>query len=696
MKTFLAEYNATQRAELRFVLASALAAMCVFILVTTNLAFAQVTKPGSKEERETDAKALSATTSEKPATPADRGLLEVQLQALIDAYERGDVGFFQAKIDPAMPGYSRVLDAMRRDATSQTRPRLLFTDQTWTIGPNVAMLQARFQKRYFDARNLAPELVEGRVVMLLARDGDLWRLNTITGDNPFESRVLAPCSTGVVRLLSPPNANSEPFFVEIDDADLAGVASIQADIVTSRGDRELLTLPSISPDGKFRVRVNAQRLTAQGASVPNDGVIQLVGDVLVTARYADQCVAISRAQQVVSASDTRRDPGVLGQLACRAGGNLTFVSLATSSANAPTNAPITLELVDPDLAGLVSINVTIRAGNDVETITLGAIGNLGRFLSTSLPVRAGTAVVATPNNGTLEISGATTLAAEYIDQRPGVVGSTVRVAADCGSIPSGYQTAQLTCSINSSLNDLANFPSRAVPAQISLVDPDLAIANPAFVNATLRNSLGDAETIRLDQQGPGRYGASSANLGGARGTSGDGVLNFPSTGSILLDYVDPTTASGGSQTLSQTCGQVTPGFTLASLSISFPGINGNTIAPIIGIRTERTLPCSIVLTDPDLSSASVTVQLTATRATGGTDVENIVLPRTSPGVYSISSCRYDGYQSVAAALLVTQPVPGNDVINLGGGTTTISVVYADPTTPSGSTQIVQRSATVSN
>ena len=157
-----------------------------FLILNAANSWAQVTVPGSKEERETDAKSLTAKTSEKPATPADRALVEAQLQALVDAYERGDIGFFQAKIDPSMPGYSRVLDSMRRDATAQTRPRLLFTDQTWSIGPNVAMLQARFQKRYFDSRNLNPELVEGRLVMLLSRDGDLWRLSAITGDNPFE------------------------------------------------------------------------------------------------------------------------------------------------------------------------------------------------------------------------------------------------------------------------------------------------------------------------------------------------------------------------------------------------------------------------------------------------------------------------------------------------------------------------------
>jgi hypothetical protein len=670
-------------------------------VVFASFSWAQVNVVGSKEERATDAKGLTEKTSEKPATPADRALLEVQLQALVDAYERGDVGFFQAKIDPSMPGYSRVLDSMRRDATSQTRPRLLFTDQTWSIGPNVAMLQARFQKRYFDARNINPELIEGRVVMLLSRDGDLWRISAVTGDNPFESKALAPCSTGLIRLISPANANTEPFFVEVDDADLAGVPSIQADILTDRGDREFLTLTALNPAGLFRAQVNVKRLTQQGVAVPGNNTVDLIGDALVTARYADQCIAVARTQQIVTASDVRRDPGVLGQLACRIGGNTTFVGLATASANAAVNAPISIELNDPDLAGLPSTNVILRtAAGDSEAITLGAVGNLGRFLASSMPARAGTNVTPVPNNGVLELGGATLLSVEYNDARGGIVGQSVRVNADCGAIASGYQTAQLGCSIGTTLSDLGTFVSRNVSAQVSLVDPDLALANPASVDVTITNSLGDRETLRLTPQGSGRYGANSVTMNAFAGGVGDGVLNFPSPGSISIAYTDSTTASGSPQNLAQSCGQVTQGFTLATLNINFPNISASLVPRLMGITvpTQVTLPCNITVTDPDLTGPSVSVQLTATQLqTGRVDSETITLPRTAAGVYSVSQCTYDGYFSTTSSTAtVSQPVPGNNVINLGGGSHTITVRYIDTTAPSGGSQAVQQSANVAN
>lgn len=662
---------------------------------------AQVNVVGSKEERPTDAKALSARGSEKPATPADRALLEIQLQALIDAYERGDVGFFQAKIDPSMPGYSRVLDSMRRDATAQTRPRLLFTDQTWSIGPNVAMLQARFQKRYFDARNLNPELVEGRVVMLLSRDGDLWRVSAVTGDNPFESKALAPCSNGLIRLVSPPNANAEPFFVEVDDADLAGVPSIQVDILTDRGDREFLTLAALNPAGLFRGQINVRRLTQQSVAVPGNNAVELIGDAVVTARYADQCIAVARTQQVVTATDLRRDPGVLGQLACRIGGNTTFVGLAVSSAGAATNAPITIELNDPDLAGLPSVNAILRtASGDSEVITLGAVGNLGRFLAISVPVRAGSSVQTAANNGVIELSGPTALSVEYNDARGGVVGQSARVGAECGAIASGFQTAQLSCAVGATLSDLGQFPSRSVPAQFSLVDPDLALTNPPSVDVTLSNSLGDRETLRLTAQGSGRYAASSVTMSAFSGGVGDGVLNFPSPGTISIAYTDSTTAGGSPQILTQSCGQVTQGFTLATLNVNFPNISANSVPRVMGIAapTQVSLPCTITVTDPDLTSPSVSVQLTATQLqTGLTDSETINLPRVSNGVYSISQCSYDGYFLVVGSAATTlRPIPANNVINLGGGAHTVSVRYTDTTAPGGGSQLVSASANVSN
>jgi hypothetical protein len=679
--------------------------LIVAALCSATLSFAQVGTPGSREERQSDARSLSAKSSEKPATPADKALLEAQLQALIDAYERGDVGFFQAKIDPGMPGYSRVLDAMRRDATSQTRPRLLFTDQTWTVGENIAMLQGIFQKRYFDARNLNPELISGRVVMLLSREGDLWRISAITGDNPFESRAVAPCNTGIVRLTSPANANAEPFFFEIDDADLAGVPSIQADIVTDRGDRETVTLNALNPNGLFRAQINARRLSAQGVATPGNNLIDLIGDALITARYNDQCVAGTRAQQITTANDTRRDPGTLGQLACRIGGNTTFVSLATASVNGAVAAPITIELNDPDLAGLPSIDVLLRTtAGDVETVTLGAIGGLGRFLSNSVQARAATGITIAPRNGVLELGAAGGLSVEYVDQRSGVVGRTQTIIGDCGAISSGYQAAQLACTINATTNDIAVGQTTNLPIQISVTDPDLALTNPAFVNVTLRNAGGDSEVVRLNPSGTGRYSASSIPARQGSAGANNGVFEFSATGAINAEYSDSTVPGGTAPgIISATCGSFRQGAapaTLATLEFSATGIDGRTPYAFSTGNSAIQGNCSVTVRDPDLSGqSSVTVSLRAVQASSGkVDTETLTLPATSPGVFQRSTCAYEGFvaSNNNTAATFFNPVPNNNIINLGGGATQMTVSFTDNTVPGGGSQVITRTITVNN
>ncbi|MGL5002293.1 MAG: hypothetical protein ACRDAM_05080, partial [Casimicrobium sp.] len=237
----------------------------------------------------------------------------------------------------------------------------------------------------------------------------------------------------------------------------------------------------------------------------------------------------------------------------------------------------------------------------------------------------------------------------------------------------------------------------SVPAQISLVDPDLALTNPAFVNVTLRNSLGDSETVRLDTQGGGRYTASNVTLSAQRGATGDGALNFASVGTVSAEYSDATTPSGGAQNVSQSCGQVTAGFTLATIALDFSSVN--TGLPYAFSSAGQTVPCTIEVRDPDLTAASITVGITATRnTTNQTDTESFNLPRTSPGVYGISQCPVTGYVLSGGNATTTfyVPVPNNGAINLGGGVHTITVRYTDTTSPNGGAQTVTRNATATN
>ena len=256
-----------------------------------------------------------------------------------------------------------------------------------------------------------------------------------------------------------------------------------------------------------------------------NGSIELFGDATIVVRYNDQCATAARTSLVVSASDIRRDPGVLGALTCRLPTALNFYALAASTGTQGT--PLTIELNDAELAAQSTVDVTLRSsGGDSENITLASIGT-GRFMGTSVTLRAGTMLTPVPRNGVMEISGAVRLTVDYVDQRSGVVGQTATVNAACGDaalgtpptplvvvppvvipsvltppavVPPVGQLAQLRCAIAFDNTVFTNPAFTAnIPVTLEVTDPDLASNGPAHVEAVLRNASGDSETYKPRQ-----------------------------------------------------------------------------------------------------------------------------------------------------------------------------------------------------
>ena len=708
--------QATRSFALLRMTAVALATLCVL-----GAATAQTTPPDASDQRPVEAKALTDTTSAKPASRADQTTMEAQLRVLVDAYERNDLKGFQGKLDPALPGFSRVMDAVRADVAAQTRPRILFTDQTWSIGPNVSMLQAHFEKRYFDARDLKPQLVTGQVVMLFTRAGEGWRLSTITGENPFVSRAATACSAGQIRVLSTGAADLAPVVIEVTDADLSGITEIQIEVGTNRADREIVRLAAVNPAGLFRGQIGVRRVSTAAQVTAGNGAIDLFGDATIVARYNDQCATAARTSLVVSASDIRRDPGVLGTLACRLPTALNFYALAATTGTQIT--PLIIELNDADLAAQSTVDVTLRSsGGDSENITLTSIGT-GRFMGNSVTLRAGTTLTPVPRNGVVEISGAVRFTVDYADQKSGVVGQTAMVNAVCGDVTLGTpptpitpitpvtppgtgigQLAQLRCAMAFDSSAFGTGTTANIPMTLEVTDPDLATNGPAYVEAVLRNGSGDNEIFRLPQAGAGRYLLTTVPVRASSPITGNAVLEFAGTGFILAEYRDLLTPSGSAQTVSQMCGnfsQLAKPTTLATISIAPSGIAvGSPTATLGNGRVPINAPCNITVRDPDLASASsVSVRVVTTQLSSGkVDTENFVLPAVSPGVFQLATCRYQGFTGtdVGGPVLRYDPVSGNTGIDLGGGTSTITVSYTDTTVPGGGSQVISATATVNN
>lgn len=209
---------------------------------------------------------LAAPAGAQPAPPAQKGQVagfedmkaaRGALDELIRAYETGDIGLIQSRLDPAMIGYQRFIDGMRRDATGLKQIRLHLFEANVTAGPDVTMIEADWEKRFFGVADFTPGMFRGRSTFLMHRAKEGWRLAAVSGDNPFSSEAgalatltimtsalplasLAPCPGGVV-----------PLGIDLVDPDLAGLASVTVDLATSQGDRESIVLTAVSP-GRFR------------------------------------------------------------------------------------------------------------------------------------------------------------------------------------------------------------------------------------------------------------------------------------------------------------------------------------------------------------------------------------------------------------------------------------------------------------
>lgn len=262
------------------------------------------------------ARAQAPAAEQRPQVAGfeDMKAARTALDEIIRAYETGDIGAIQARLDPAMIGYQRFLDGMRRDTANLKQIRLHLFEANVTAGPDVAMIQAAWEKRFFGVADFTPGIFSGRSSFLMHRTKDGWRLAAVSGDNPFssESGVLATLtvkpSTIPAGSLSPCPGGTYPGSIELVDPDLAGLQSVTIDAFTSQGDREGVVLPAVSP-GRFSLASIPACRTA-GAPSRGDGSMQI--DVVssmpatLTFRYIDANPGADRPPATLMRSVTIR------------------------------------------------------------------------------------------------------------------------------------------------------------------------------------------------------------------------------------------------------------------------------------------------------------------------------------------------------------------------------------------------------
>jgi hypothetical protein len=225
------------------------------------------------------------------------------LDELIRAYEVGNLSLLQARLDPAMIGYQRFLDGAREDANRLKQIRIHLFDTQTTIGPDIAVVQTNWEKRFISVTSFQPGLFSGSSKFMLQKKPTGWTVIAFAGDNLFSSAsgVLGQIRVngGVAMVTLPPAATiqgglSVPLSIEVVDPDQAGMHSVIVDATTSSGDRESLTLAETTP-GRFTSVVSLLHAPA----VVGDGRIQAAPGSL-TLRYLDRNPGNDRPPATVS------------------------------------------------------------------------------------------------------------------------------------------------------------------------------------------------------------------------------------------------------------------------------------------------------------------------------------------------------------------------------------------------------------
>ncbi len=225
------------------------------------------------------------------ASLADAQAAQAALDEMIRAYENGNVAMLQSRLDPAMIGYQRFLDGARNDANRLRQIRINLFDTQTTIGPDVAVIQTNWEKRFVGATDFRPGLFSGHSKFLMQRKKSGWSVIAFAGDNLFSSAsgVLAQIRiNGGSTVLPLPGGNipTLAFQLEVIDPDMAGSGSITVDVQTGGGDRETVALAETSP-GRFFATPNLTRVAAAAPSSGN-GVIEVAGATSLTVRYLDR------------------------------------------------------------------------------------------------------------------------------------------------------------------------------------------------------------------------------------------------------------------------------------------------------------------------------------------------------------------------------------------------------------------------
>lgn len=338
-----------------------------------------------------------------PNSPAQRALDD-----FLRAYEQGNIALIQQRLDPALIGYSVLINDIMRDANAQKQTQIRVLDRQMQCGPDVSVIDFAWEKRFIDLASFQPQLERGRASVLIsglgAGQNGQWRISGFTGDNPLRASTTA----------APPSLLVSP--ASISYAGVPGVCTVSG--TASLTGNKVIAVTAGCPvvTGGACTFTNAAFGSASQAGGPTASAVTC-GGVAATvnvsgagaAAFSGTSGSVIALNGSFLASGTAPPSGV-------ASATLTCNTSVTLSPNAacsapPANVSVNFTVTDSTRAGQPTAPVQVTGSNgDSETLQLMAT-TPGTFVLQSLPVQKTTTV--SPGNGRLDFSGPTTFTVAY-------------------------------------------------------------------------------------------------------------------------------------------------------------------------------------------------------------------------------------------------------------------------------------------
>ncbi|MCY7389873.1 MAG: FecR family protein [Burkholderiales bacterium] len=371
--------------------------------------------------------------------------------------------------------------------------------------------------------------------------------------------------------------------------------------------------------------------------------------------------------------------GTMGQLTFGPAFSLTSISAI------PTSVPVTVQVVDSDLAGLGSLTVQIVTTlGDAETVVLPETSP-GRFMRSSLMVATGAAA---RGNGIVEVANGVQLTLRYVDQSPGnnlPATMLTQVLRPTGSILFTPDTTPDPFSFTPVLNapTSALTVSNAVtisginaPSSITVVGGEYAIDAGPFTGSGGTVTNGQQVRVRTTASPIGGGGvAAMLNIGSVQGvfavtTAVTGVTTNSTPNAFVFNSISNAATS---QLFTSSAAMI------SSINVASPisiiggqySINGGPFTSAAGFVTNGQSVAVQLLS----SSANLTT-MSATLSVGGMSGTFSVTTAALAGISTPAPFGYSPQSNVAQATLIDSLPAAITGINVASPVTIVGGLYS--------------------